>query len=186
MRLKNEDYEEIKQIVVDTFEIYGIGTVPISAFEMAIKMGLKLIPYSGLNLKQQNAALRISQDGFSVELQSGEWQIYYNDECYIYGRLNHTIMHEIGHYALGHCKEGEREEAEAKFFAKYALAPPPLVHNMKRPICVSSVKDTFALSHEGAKIACGYYDDWLKYGDIYYTDYEKRMMSLFSVQDKGQ
>ena len=43
-------------------------------------------------------------------------------------------MHEVGHYALGHIKEGDEEEAEAEFFAKYALAPPPLIHNMVEDI----------------------------------------------------
>ena len=181
MRLDNEEYESIKQTVVDTFEQYKITTVPISAFEMAIKMGLRIVPYSALSQEKREAALRISQDGFSIELHSGEWIIYYNDECCIYGRINQTIMHEIGHYALGHCKEGEQEETEAKFFAKYALAPPPLVHNMNKPVCINSLMDTFAISHEAAKYACIYYYNWLKYGDIQYTDYERKMMGLFSI-----
>lgn len=181
MRLEDEEYETIKNIVVDTFEQYNITTIPISAFEIAIKMGLRIVPYSALGQKKQEAALKISRDGFSAELYSCEWIIFYNDDCYIYGRINQTIMHEIGHYALGHCKEGEQEEAEAKFFAKYALAPPPLVHNMNQPVCVSNLMDTFAISHEAAQYACKYYDNWLKYGAVYYTDYEKKMIDLFSI-----
>lgn len=181
MRLDDEDYEMIKHVVVDTFEEYGITTVPISAFETAIKMGLRVIPYSALNMRRRKAALQYSSDGFSVELNTGEWIIYYNDECSTYGRINQTIMHEVGHFALGHCKEGEKEEAEANFFAKYALAPPPLVHNMDKPICVDNVMSTFAISHEAAKNACKYYNNWVKYGDKDYTDYEEKMIHLFAV-----
>ena len=39
MRLENEQYEEIKQTVIETFEEYSIKSIPISAFEMAIKIG---------------------------------------------------------------------------------------------------------------------------------------------------
>ena len=43
MRLEDEQYEEIKRTVIDTFSVYGIRCIPISAFEMATKMGIKVI-----------------------------------------------------------------------------------------------------------------------------------------------
>lgn len=46
MRLSNEKYEEIKNTVIDTFEQYNVKYIPISGFEIATKMGLKIIPYS--------------------------------------------------------------------------------------------------------------------------------------------
>ena len=49
MRLEDEQYEEIKRTVIDTFSVYGIRCIPISAFEMATKMGIKVIPYSALS-----------------------------------------------------------------------------------------------------------------------------------------
>ena len=102
MRLENEQYEEIKRTVIDTFSIYGIRCIPISAFEMATKMGLMVIPYSALPKKQRKAAINQSKDGFSIcNLQNQEWKIFYNDSCKSYGRINQTIMHEIGHYAMG-------------------------------------------------------------------------------------
>ena len=46
MRLKNETYEYIKQAVADMFVTYDIKGIPINAFEVAIKIGLNIIPYS--------------------------------------------------------------------------------------------------------------------------------------------
>lgn len=181
MRLKDEQYEEIKQMVIETFLEYDVRCIPISGFEMAVKMGLTLIPYSSLTDEKREAALKISADGYSFEIISGEWRIYYNDTVKNYGRINQTIMHEIGHYVMGHIKEGEEEEAEAKFFAKYALAPPPLIHNIGCGIAPAKIMEVFDISCEAAEYAYRYYQNWLNYGGIFYTEYEKKMLQLFNV-----
>lgn len=181
MHLSNEQYEEIKQVVTDTFITYDIKCVPISAFEVATKMGLTVIPYSALEGKKRKAALRISNDGYSIETNSGEWIIFYNDECKSYGRINQTIMHEIAHYLLGHIQEGEEEEAEAKFFAKYALAPPPLIHELIEEVDTESVMKIFDLSYEAACNAVEYYYKWLRFGGKHYKIYEIGMLELFEV-----
>ena len=46
IRLSDERYEEIKQIVVRMYEEYDIRCVPINGFEIASKMDIKVIPYS--------------------------------------------------------------------------------------------------------------------------------------------
>ena len=112
MRLNDEQYEEIKRVVIENFLEYDVKTVPISAFEIAVKMGIKIVPYSALDSEKKEASLKISFDGYSIEDGKNEWTIYYNDDCQSYGRINQTIMHEIGHFALGHIDEGEEEEAE--------------------------------------------------------------------------
>lgn len=183
MKLENEQYEEIKRTVIDTFLEYGVRSILISAFEMATKMGLSVMPYSALNEPQRKVALKISRDGFSVEVDSRTWIIYYNDSCKNYGRINHTIMHEIGHYAMGHTEKGEEEEkeTEAKFFAKYALAPPPLIHQLRMPIDANIIMKCFDISYEAACYAYKYYIRWLKFGGDEYTDYELKMLDLFNV-----
>ena len=67
MRLSNEKYEEIKNTVIDTFEQYNVKYIPISGFEIATKMGLKIIPYSSLNEKQREMSMKYSSDGYSIE-----------------------------------------------------------------------------------------------------------------------
>ena len=158
MRLENEQYEEIKRVAIDTFSLYGIRCIPISAFEMATKMGIKIVPYSALNEEKRIAAMRESN-----------------------GRINQTIMHEIGHYAMGHIKDGEEEEAEANFFAKYALAPPPLIDNFIENVTPDAIRTTFDLSNQAAKYAYWYYRSWLYNGIGHYTDYEEKMLDLFKA-----
>ena len=97
--------------------------MPISAFEIATKMGVSVIPYSAYNERTQNLMLKKSEDGFVVEKTNGSFFIFYKDEKG-YGRINNTIMHEIGHIILEHTEDSELADKEVKFFAKYALAPP--------------------------------------------------------------
>lgn len=180
MQLKNEQYEEIKQVVIDTYREYDVRCIPISAFELAVKMGLKVIPYSTLSEEKRKVARKISTDGYSVEKRDGSWEIYYNDEGNNYERINRTIMHEIGHFSLGHNHEGELEEMEANFFAKYALAPPPLVHKLLY-VDIKSIKYAFDISWEAAKYAYKYYKIWLKRGEKNYTSYEIELLELFKA-----
>lgn len=45
-RLSDKRCEEIKEIVVNTFEELNIRCIPISGFEMATKLGAVVVPYS--------------------------------------------------------------------------------------------------------------------------------------------
>lgn len=183
MKLETEQYEEIKQIVSDTFVEYGIKATPINAFEMAYKMGIQVMPYSSFSVEKRQAIETFSNDGFSVGDGYGRWTIYYNDLATNYGRINQTIMHEIGHYALGHIESGEREEAEANFFAKYALAPPPLIHKLGKNITIKQIMNTFDISYTAAMYACNYYKNWLDFGGGTYKNYELQMLQQFNTID---
>ena len=181
MRLSDETYEYIKQEVANMFVDYDIKGVPICSFEVAIKMGLTVISYSALSRRKKRKALRYSEDGYSVETDDGEWIIYYNDSDKNFTRINQTIMHEIGHYVLGHITEGEEEEAEAKFFAKYALASPALIHNMTGDINVANIMRTFDIGFEAANYALNYYNKWLKYGPKDYKSYELMILNQLEI-----
>ena len=175
--LSHARYEEIKQIVVDMFVKYDVTCVPVNGFELATKMGIKIIPYSAFPESKQSLLMKKSEDGFSVEKNIGEWYIYYNDKK-DYGRINNTIMHEIGHIVLDHSEDSELTEKEVKFFAKYALVPPVLVHKLKldNPYDIS---DIFDVSFEAACYAHSYYKKWLQYGSSDYTNYEITLLNLF-------
>lgn len=178
IRLSNERYEEIKMQVVDMFTENDISCVPISGFEIAQKMGVKIIPYSAFNIEKRKLLLKKSEDGFSVEKTENEWYIFYNDEK-DYGRINHTMLHEIGHIVLDHTEESDLAETEVKFFAKYALAPPVLVHkfDISNPMQLANF---FEISYEAACYAYSYYKKWLQYGSFEYTEYEERTLRLFA------
>lgn len=124
IKLSDERCEEIKQIVVDLFDKYDINCIPISGFEIANKMGIKVIPYSAKSDKTRNLCLQFSEDGFSV-LKNEKWTIFYNDEKQ-YGRFNNTIVHEIGHIVLNHT-----EDIEQIFNVSYEAAVYALVYYKK-------------------------------------------------------
>ena len=181
MRLSDETYEYIKQEVANMFVDYDIKGIPISSFEVAIKIGLTVIPYSALNRRKKRKALRYSKDGYSVETNDGEWIIYYNDIDKDYTRINQTIMHEIAHFILGHVTEGEEEEAEAKFFAKYVLSSPALIHNMTEEIDVANIMNSFDIGFEAANYALSYYNKWLKDGPDDYKNYELMILNQLEI-----
>lgn len=180
MRLSDEQYEFIKGEVVALFERYDVRCIPISGFELAYKMGIALIPYSSLTEKQRSAVMKLSTDGFYMEDQLGNDLIYYNDVGISYERTNMTILHEIGHCVLDHMGISAEEEAEAAFFAKYAAAPPPLIHRIK-PMMPEEIVGVFNISYEAACYAMEYYRKWLDYGSKDYTEYEIRLLRLFEA-----
>ena len=176
-RLSDQRCEEIKDIVVSTFEKYDIKSVPISGFEIATKIGAIIVSYSSKSKETQKLMLERSEDGFSIK-KDGIWYIFYNDKKG-YGRTNNTLTHECGHIVLDHTQESDLAEAEAKFFAKYAIAPPVLIHKLKLKNAFE-IYDHFDISLEAAFYAFSYYQKWLTYGNKNYTNYEIRLLQLFS------
>ena len=181
MKLSDDIYEFIKEEVIDLFVRYDINCTPISGFEIAQKMGMIVVPYSALTGQKWEAALKASLDGFYMEPGDGKEYIYY-DDTRGYERSNMTLLHEIGHCVLGHNETtgSDVAESEANFFAKYAIAPPPLVHRF-RPTCPSDIQKYFSISYEAACHALDYYQKWLQFGDTNYTAYERTLLLQFSV-----
>lgn len=177
-KLSEERYEEIKQVVVKLFVDYGVSCVPVNGFELASKMGVTVVPYTALPLKDRPLLYKKSEDGFCVERENGKWYIFYNDTME-YGRINNTIFHEIGHIALDHTEDSELAEKEVKFFAKYALVPPVLVHKLGLT-SVEQIASVFEVSMEAASYALTYYKKWLRYGGYNYTPYECVLLEQFS------
>lgn len=120
IKLSDERYEEIKLIVVRMFVEYGISCAPINGFEIAHKMGVKVIPYSAIAPGKRELLIKESEDGFSVQRTNGQWYIYYNDEKN-YRRINNTIMHEIGHIVLDHSEDSELAEKKSIFLPSMHL-----------------------------------------------------------------
>ncbi len=176
-KLTDVEYEFIKGEVIHIFEKYNIKCIPVSGFEIASKMKITLIAYSSLSRKKLKTAMEVSEDGFFIEKDGREY-IFYNDIDRCYERQNWTILHEIGHIVLDHSEDSELAEKEVKFFAKYALVPPVLVHKLKldNPM---DIADIFEVSFEAACYAYSYYQKWLQYGSSEYTKYELTLLNLF-------
>ena len=178
-KLTNEEYEYIKGEVIHIFEKYHIKCIPVSGFEIASKMKITLIAYSGLSKKKLNKALEASEDGSFIE-KDGKEYIFYNDIDRCYERQNWTILHELGHIVLDHVGHSEHEEDEANFFAKYAIAPPLLVHKIgaKNP---QDIYKVFDISFEAAIYAYDYYCLWnARYERTKrLTLYEEKLLALY-------
>ena len=165
MYLSDSQYENIKENVVDMYEECGLTTYPIDCMEIARRLNYRLVPYSKLKGKKLVTAMNISMDGFHMLVEdkvSGMfmWVIFYNDE-------NHT-------------QESELAEAEANFFAKYSIAPPPLIHYAQCDDYID-VAVKFDLSIQAAYYSMCYYHKWLQYGPADYEPVEIRMLELFGL-----
>lgn len=178
--LSNERYEQIKRIVVQMFEEHGVRSVPISGFEIANRMGINVFPYSAFTPSKRALALTFSEDGFSG-YENGEYRIAYNDDpSKPYGRVNFTLLHELGHVVLGHTEGSELADKEADFFAKFAQCPPVLIHKLGLND-VGGIMRCFDISYGAACYALAYYHKWLQYGGRFYKDYEIRTCQLFGL-----
>lgn len=182
MRLSDEAYEEIKQEVVHLLVQLKISSFPINGFDLAKRMNITLIRYSELSEEKLKIVQKLSPDGFFFADSDGKEYIYYND-ARGYQRCNMTILHEIGHCVRDHDRKTNPEEAEAEanFFAKYAIAPPPLVHQFK-PRCPEDIQAHFCISHEAATYAFSYYHKWLSHGNGIYTSYERELLRSFDFE----
>lgn len=173
IKLSNERVEEIKKEVVNLYTKYNIESIPINPFELARAMDFILVPYQIYSGHTLELLMKQSEDGFNVQRTNGKVYIFYNNEK-SFGRINNTIMHEIGHIVLEHTEESELAEKEVKFFAKYALTPPVIIHKFRKLIKNSyDIKLLFNVSGEAAIFALDYYNKWLHYGKPSYTDYEE-------------
>ena len=179
----------VKKYVIDMFEECEIHTLPIDPFEIAKKLYYVLRPYSSLTPEQLDEAWAISGDAFSrVERnpKTGmlEYVIYYNN-WQIPNRIRWSLFHEIGHCYMGHHDHPDNsllaiEEAEANLFAKYAIAPPPLIHVLGLQ-SGNDVARAFHTSGIAGEHCFDYYRKWLRKGPKDYTDYERHLLSLFHV-----
>lgn len=183
MKLPDETYEFIKGEVAFLLKKCEIKHIPISGLEIASKLNISIQSYSSLDEDQQEVALRLSEDGFFLEDRYGNNTIYYNDNGRSYSRINMTILHEIGHCVLDHSVSAygnsDIEEAEARFFAKYMAALPPLV-DIIHPQSPNDIKQCFDISREAAKFAFDYYKKWRASKKTNEEkDYERIIIELF-------
>ena len=172
------------------FEETEVHSHPIDCFAIAEKLRYVLRPYSSLCHEEQQLALAVDQDGYSrveIDIFTGMnvYVIYYNDEGRNIGRIRWTIFHEIGHIYLGHHDHpddelSDIEEAEADFFAKYAIAPPPLIRVLK---CQDmwDIQNAFNTSCEAASYIYDYYQKRVAFGSRYFEGFELELVRLFQV-----
>lgn len=185
MKLSDQRYEQIKSEVVLLFKKAGMKTIPVNPWQLAKELGVELVKFSELSEEQREAALqlcdgamkyrKIDADGMSHQV------IIYNDSEPL-GRQRFSILHELGHIVLGHKQDSELADAEADFFAKFAIAPPMLVH-MMQPSDYMDIAQAFGLSCQCAYNSMSYYNKWLRVPG--YKAYEYSLVDLFTIEAAG-
>ena len=188
--LNSKECDDVKVSVVEMFEDCEVDSIPICPFAIAAKMYVDCRPYSQLSDEDLIWASSISSDAFSrVEkdpaTNRNQYVIYYNDIDRDLPRIRWSIFHELGHISRGHHDNPddslyEIEEAEANLFAKYAIAPPPLIHVMKIRSW-HEIVSVFQTSDDAARNCYNYYLKWLANGPEDYTDFELRLLELFHL-----
>lgn len=179
-QLHNERYEQIKESVVATFEKFGIKTIPIDCFELAQKMGFKIVPFSQLDDEQLNA-LRFCEGEAIMFIIDEDKYIFYNDINNNSTRQRFSIFHEIGHYILGHKQESELARLEANFFASYAIAPIPLIWKTNCGTILKICK-TFDVSFDCATKIIYNFENWQRITKANLKPYEEKLLKLFSFR----
>ena len=184
MRLSDARYEQIKEAIMALFERYDVDCLPVDPWKLAHAMSLKLIAFSALTEEQLGAALQLSNGRLKFRLVCVEG---ISPQCILYdnqnpiGRQRFTILREIAHIALGHKQESELTDAEAGFFAKFAIAPPTLVHLLRSTDC-QDIATAFGLSSECASNTIAYYKKWRRISS--YKPYEHAPIALFAKKDE--
>ena len=190
MRLDSEIYEFIIGEVINMLIICDAKEYPINVYDIAKKLGICLRPYLPFGEENEKLA-RTSKDGFAVIIANKEY-IYYDDSVQE-SRKRWTILHEIAHLVLGHkinsllsCQDErylQETEAEANYFAKYALAPLPLIRSIY-PTCAEDIELRFKISREASQYIYNLYRKWLRrhlnLGDKY-SEYEQKLLCCAHV-----
>ena len=119
-------HDEVRESVADLIETFGVNSYPVDIFGIASRMGIKLVPYSSLDLELRESIISYFPDGFLRRSEGyinvREVTIFYNDINRSLERMRFTVAHELGHLYMN-----SDDEAVANFFAGYLLAPEPLV-----------------------------------------------------------
>lgn len=185
--LKHCQYEKIKHEVCYLLEECPGISYPLDIMKVAKMLNYVVIPYSKLDYFNLIKAMTISDDAYSTvekEADTGMYRyiIYFNDNIANPKRIAWSLAHEIGHIYLGHHDEEPQNdhEMEANFFAKYLMAPPPLISKAE---CRNhfDVAVCFNLSMQAALYAYKSYENWLRYGPKDYQDFELKMMENYPV-----
>lgn len=183
-RLDDDRYVQIKMAVVGLYQELCVKTIPVDAWDIAKKLGITLLPYTSLNEEQREAALLLCNGGMKFNrIYGGVMRTFvvYDDSTPI-GRQRFTILHELGHVVLRHRQDSVLADAEADFFAKYAIAPPMLVY-LIHPTDYLDIAEVFGLSRECAFNSMNYYNKWLRISGR--KEYECDLVKLFAQKDNS-
>lgn len=162
-KLSNKTYESLKESVACFLEQYNLDKYPLDPFKILKLMDCEVIKISSFSEEIQKTMLKISDDAFTIfDKKTMKYKVFYNDKK-IMERIRHSLAHEIGHIFLKHKEFSSLSEKIADFFAKYLLAPPPLIDCINN-VTPRKLKKIFGISLESAKHSFDHYNNWSIFG----------------------
>lgn len=191
-------YDELEKAALWILMDYSNGEFPLDLRKICEKLRAKLTPYSALEASKLSEIRSIApkdalNDGFSIIPPKPDRKgylayIYYNDDKKVIKsieRLNFTIAHEIKHVIFREKNSADDEESEADHFARYLLAPTPLlVIGKYEEIC--DVQKRFGLTFTAASNALAAKNHRVKaYGNSLF-EYERGFVDWFLENAKNE
>lgn len=119
-------------------------------------------------------------DGYTY-FKNNTAYIFYNEDIDTEGRKIWTIAHELGHIALNHTIQCNKNEIEANFFASQLLAPQCVLKQLLKngaKITSAYISEKFKLSKEASE-NCIYVLNKVIDNDFLITDYDDIIIELF-------
>lgn len=152
------DKEYIKEKVVQVYKECEIRSFPVDCFAILGHYDLHTITYQ--DAKKNSPDLYTAISGYSKDAFRFRMTIYYN-ALNTEGRVRFSLMHELGHYILGHTKSTPDNEDAADYFASQMLAPRVAI---KKNGCTTSedLHTLFGLSYAAANRTLTDYKNWIR------------------------
>ena len=179
IKLPKKVYTMIEKAVTKLFLELNIGKYPIDPFEIIIRKGYVLRTYSELSDQKRQALRSKDLDATSFYDPNLKTFVIYYDETQTIERIRFTLMHEVGHIALGHKEESDLAKKMADYFAAYSLAPSPIIMKYHCEDYLE-VADIFVISTESAYYTFQRYNNWYEYGGRIKA-YEEALIAQFEA-----
>ena len=190
VRLGGPRCEEIQEEVAHLIEDFGISRYPFNIWELLNKLRIEAIPYSKLPLKYASHMRAIGLDAITIypaNFDATRTVIFYDDAPSIpRQRIRFTLAHEVGHLILQHPDTGDEVyEAEAHNFARYLLAPDPLVIRDSQ-FDPEIIQFDFDISYRCAQVVCERSVKRMRWGSTNPADYERAILGCCTLGGGGQ
>jgi len=155
IRIKRTD---LMDCILSAYVECNIQAFPVDCFSIITHYGFRIFSYA--ELKKQNPRLHELASSYSRDSFTFEGIVAYNEKhsaC----RISFSLMHELGHFILGHTDDSLVNEDEADEFASHFLAPRILIHRYN---CrnADQIHDTFGLSYAASNRALTSYREWYR------------------------
>lgn len=152
------DKKYIKEKVVQVYKECKIRSFPVDCFSILNHYNLHAIKYQ--EIKKNSPDLYTAISGYSKDAFKFRMTIYYNS-LNTEGRVRFSLMHELGHYILGHTESTPDNEDAADYFASQMLAPRVAI---KKNECATAedLHDLFGLSYAAANRTLTDYKNWIR------------------------